>query len=160
MSDRSEGYPGPAAVADRMPVLPDGPGPGVAARGFGAVFEVPAGDGPMVERVAAHLRGLVHAGALAAGERLPDGRDARWLARGFGRNTVYRAYRILQAEGLVDGRRSVGTFVRGVGAGARWDGRAVEVTLTVDQVGEVLLGRAVVARMPQGDLGVVVRLAR
>jgi DNA-binding transcriptional regulator YhcF (GntR family) len=139
-------------------VSPRGGSPN-AARGAAAVFEVPAGAGPIRERVAGHLRELIRAGVLAPGELLPGVHDARW--GGLNYNTVYRAYRMLRVEGLLDMRRAAGTFVRGR-LPARLSGSGLELSLTVEQVGELLGGRRVVMQMPaeSGTVEVGVRLAQ
>ncbi|GAB2697073.1 GntR family transcriptional regulator [Kitasatospora kifunensis] len=51
-------------------------------------------------------------GVLRAGDRLPTAR-AVVEATAINPNTVLKAYRELEREGLAEGRRGVGTFVRG-----------------------------------------------
>ncbi|MBX9247016.1 GntR family transcriptional regulator, partial [Actinotalea ferrariae] len=65
---------------------------------------------PVYEQIRAQVAGLVAVGALAAGERLPASRD---LARDLGVavGTVQRAYRELEAAGVVTSRRRTGTVV-------------------------------------------------
>lgn len=62
------------------------------------------------EQVAAHFRGLVLAGRIGAGERLPT---VRQTARDFGvaLGTAARAYRMLEAEGTIVTRGAAGTRV-------------------------------------------------
>jgi DNA-binding GntR family transcriptional regulator len=69
-------------------------------------------------RVAAHLRDAMQRGTYAAGALLPTQHE---LARDFGvsRITIVRALQELEAQGLVDRRQGVGTFV------ARRDSRLV-----------------------------------
>ena len=65
---------------------------------------------PPYEQVRTQLAGLIATGALAEGERLPT---VRALAADLGLavNTVARAYKELEAEGLVTTRRRAGTVV-------------------------------------------------
>ncbi len=65
---------------------------------------------PPFEQVRAQLAGLIARGGLAEGDRLPT---VRALAADLGLavNTVARAYKELEAEGLVTTRRRAGTIV-------------------------------------------------
>ncbi|KGN36246.1 GntR family transcriptional regulator [Knoellia subterranea] len=65
---------------------------------------------PPYEQVRAQLAGLISSGALAEGDRLPT---VRALAAdlGIAVNTVARAYKELEAEGLVTTGRRAGTTV-------------------------------------------------
>lgn len=65
---------------------------------------------PVYEQIRSQVAGLVAVGALVPGERLPASRD---LARdlGIAVGTVQRAYRELEATGVVSSRRRVGTVV-------------------------------------------------
>ena len=65
---------------------------------------------PPYEQVRAQLAGLIARGALAEGDRLPT---VRALAAdlGIAVNTVARAYKELEAEGLVTTGRRAGTTV-------------------------------------------------
>lgn len=67
---------------------------------------------PVYEQIRTQVAGLVAVGALAPGARLPASRD---LARdlGIAVGTVQRAYRELEADGLVVSRRRTGTVVAG-----------------------------------------------
>ena len=69
---------------------------------------------PPYEQVRAQLAGLIARGTLAEGDRLPT---VRALAGDLGLavNTVARAYKELEAEGLVTTRRRAGTLVAGGG---------------------------------------------
>lgn len=75
----------------------------------------PASHVPPYEQVRAQVQGLVEAGGLAPGTRLPT---VRRLADdlGLAANTVARAYRELEQSGVVVTRGRHGTFVavRGV----------------------------------------------
>lgn len=66
---------------------------------------------PPYEQVRAQLAGHIRAGALRPGDKLPV---VRALAADLGvaTNTVARAYRELEAGGLVTTRRRVGTIVQ------------------------------------------------
>ncbi len=70
---------------------------------------------PPYEQIRAQVAGHVAAGALRAGDRLPT---VRALAAdlGIAPGTVARAYRTLEAEGVVVGRRRLGTVVTGPAA--------------------------------------------
>jgi GntR family transcriptional regulator len=72
---------------------------------------------PPYEQVRAQLAGHIRAGALRPGDKLPV---VRALAADLGvaTNTVARAYRELEAGGLVTTRRRVGTIVQSVPAPA------------------------------------------
>ena len=65
---------------------------------------------PPYEQVRAQLAGLIGRGSLAEGDRLPT---VRALAADLGLavNTVARAYKELEAEGLVATRSRAGTVV-------------------------------------------------
>jgi DNA-binding transcriptional regulator YhcF (GntR family) len=65
---------------------------------------------PPFEQVRAQLAGLIARGSLSEGDRLPT---VRALAADLGLavNTVARAYKELEAEGLVTTRRRAGTLV-------------------------------------------------
>jgi GntR family transcriptional regulator len=65
---------------------------------------------PAYEQIRSQVAGLVAVGVLGPGDRLPTSRD---LARdlGIAVGTVQRAYRELEAAGVVTSRRRVGTVV-------------------------------------------------
>ena len=73
------------------------------------VVDLSAGE-PPYEQVRAQLAGLIGAGKLLPGDRLPT---VRALAADLGLavNTVARAYTELEAAGLVETRRRAGTVV-------------------------------------------------
>ena len=70
----------------------------------------PASAEPPFEQVRAQLAGLITSGRLLPGDRLPT---VRALAADLGLavNTVARAYKELEASGLVETRRRAGTVV-------------------------------------------------
>ena len=70
----------------------------------------PTAPEPPFEQVRAQLAGLIARGTLAEGDRLPT---VRGLAADLGLavNTVARAYKELEAEGLVTTRSRAGTVV-------------------------------------------------
>jgi GntR family transcriptional regulator len=72
---------------------------------------------PIYQQVTEQVRALVASGRLPAGERLPS---VRGLAERLliNPNTVARAYRELEASGLVTTRRRVGTIVQAAPAPA------------------------------------------
>ncbi len=96
----------------------------------------------LVQQVKQALR----VGLLAPGDQLPRVRDvAQSLA--INPNTVLKAYRELEIEGLVEGRPGSGTFVKGTLAGAwmpnqrelrdelvAWLGRAKQAGLTGEDI--------------------------
>lgn len=71
----------------------------------------PASAEPVFVQICHDLRRQVEEGSLAAGTRLPS---TRALADqlGLAVNTVAKAYRTLEAEGVIEGRGRLGTFVR------------------------------------------------
>ena len=62
------------------------------------------------DRLARAIAGRIHRGTLGPGERLPT---VRALADqlGLATNTVAKVYRMLEGEGLIEGRGRLGTFV-------------------------------------------------
>ncbi len=71
---------------------------------------------PLYRQVAEALAGMVRAGTLAPGPRLPTVRELA-AALKVTRPTVHRAYRELQQRGVVEATVGRGTFVRGRPAG-------------------------------------------
>jgi len=65
---------------------------------------------PVYEQIRSQVAAAVAVGALQAGDRLPASRD---LARdlGIAVGTVQRAYKELEATGVVDSRRRTGTVI-------------------------------------------------
>jgi len=73
-------------------------------------IEIAREGGPPAEQVYGQLRGLITSGQLAGEERLPS---VRQLASdlGIAAGTVAKAYRHLEADGLVVSRTGAGTRV-------------------------------------------------
>ena len=70
-----------------------------------------ASDGPPIyQQIVDQLRFRIVSGQLAAGAEMPTIRGLAESVR-VNPNTVARAYRELEQEGLVEKRRTVGTFV-------------------------------------------------
>lgn len=70
----------------------------------------PTAPQPLNAQLAASLRDAIRHGRLTPGGLLPPTREAA-LQLGIGRNTVVDAYSDLVAEGLLEGRGRLGTFV-------------------------------------------------
>ena len=86
----------------------------------GVRIHISSSDGvPIYLQIVNQVKYLVASGRLAAGEELPP---IRVLAERLvvNPNTVARAYRELEAAGVVEKRRTAGTFVSE--AGRRWRG--------------------------------------
>lgn len=71
----------------------------------------PRSEAPVYRQLAEHLLGLIDAGRLRPGERLPASRELA-AALGLSRNTVSRALETLAAAGLLDAHVGRGTFVQ------------------------------------------------
>ncbi len=82
----------------------------------------PRSSVPVSEQLRARVADRIRSGGLLPGDRLPT---VRALADqvGLSPNTVAKAYRALEREGLVVGRGRLGTFVVGTGSGDRVSGR-------------------------------------
>ena len=91
---------------------------------------------PPYEQIRAQISSLVAVGELAPGSRLPT---VRSLAAdlGIAAGTVARAYKELEAAGVVESRRRGGTFVSNARPGGAGDAAAgtipAEVTDVVDR---------------------------
>lgn len=78
---------------------------------------LPESSAPLVSQLAFQLSARIRQGVLAPGDRLPTVRQlADQLGIHF--NTVARAYRVLEADGLVTTQRGRGTYVRPAAAEA------------------------------------------
>jgi DNA-binding transcriptional MocR family regulator len=107
---------------------------------FGGWIDVPlesalrgwsTGTGPVFDQLAAALRHAIERGQLPPGSRLPPERLLGSYL-GVGRRTVARAYRSLEALGLVERRQGRGTTVRGLEA-PRWDDRMAKLTTALQR---------------------------
>jgi DNA-binding transcriptional regulator YhcF (GntR family) len=102
---------------------------------------------PVYEQIRSQVSALVAVGGLRPGDRLPASRD---LARdlGIAVGTVQRAYRELEASGVVTSRRRVGTVIAEPPAGAAGTGEALADAAwpASDPSGLVGDARALVAR--------------
>lgn len=75
-------------------------------------FEVNrAGGVPVYAQLARQVREALRLGWLKPGDRLPTVREVVASSR-VNPNTVLKAYRLLESEGLVEGRIGAGTFVK------------------------------------------------
>ena len=82
-------------------------------------FQVdPRSATPIYDQVATQVKHAVAAGTLKRGEALPSVRQLAVMLR-VNPNTVARAYRELESEGVVESRRGQGTFVSSTGLGRR-----------------------------------------
>lgn len=72
----------------------------------------PASGTPLYIQLVEHLKHSIETGAIRAGEQLPS---VRKMAEDLliNPNTVVRAYRDLESEGIVELRHGSGVFVRG-----------------------------------------------
>jgi GntR family transcriptional regulator len=78
-------------------------------------FRLDARSGvPPYRQLVDQVRQMVSLGLLQAGDQLPSVREVMRQIT-INPNTVHRAYRDLEAEGLVEGRQGRGTFVVEVG---------------------------------------------
>ncbi|MCW2583903.1 MAG: transcriptional regulator, GntR family with aminotransferase domain, partial [Klenkia sp.] len=88
---------------------------------------------PLAVQLADGLREATADGALRAGDRLPSTRELAALL-GVSRTVTAGAYDQLLAEGWLEGRRGVGTFVVGTPQPAPSPARAARVTPAADVV--------------------------
>jgi DNA-binding transcriptional regulator YhcF (GntR family) len=91
-------------------------------------------DVPPFEQVRDGIRAQVEAGTLAAGVRLPPVR-ALATTLDLAAGTVARAYKELEALGVVETRGRAGTFVTGAGVHRALRGAASSYVLTVRTLG-------------------------
>jgi GntR family transcriptional regulator len=71
---------------------------------------------PPYQQIAAQVRQALRMGVLAVGDQLPSVREVVGVTA-VNANTVLKAYRELEREGLVEARPGQGTFVRSRPAG-------------------------------------------
>ncbi len=68
------------------------------------------GDAPLYRQIIAQIRAQIASGKLGVGDRLPSVRELAVDIR-INPNTVARAYRELEAEGVIETRGALGSFV-------------------------------------------------
>ncbi len=79
---------------------------------MGLFGDFPArGEGPVYLRLVRYVRGKIAAGSVADGEELPSRRVVS-ATLGVNPNTVQKAYRLLEEEGLVVSRAGARSFAR------------------------------------------------
>lgn len=89
-------------------------------------------------------------GLLEPGDKLPTAREVV-EATAINPNTVLKAYRELEREGLAEGRRGLGTFVRGtLGGGDSADHRALREELRAELA--TWTGRAAAGGLEKDDV--------
>src|SRR5215510_16265160 len=79
-------------------------------------FVLDGRSNPYVQLVQ-QVKQALRVGLLEPGDQLPKVRDVA-LALAINPNTVLKAYRELEIEGLAEGRPGIGTFIRATLAGA------------------------------------------
>jgi GntR family transcriptional regulator len=111
---------------------------------------------PPYEQIRSQISSLIALGALAPGTRLPT---VRSLAAdlGIAAGTVARAYKELEAGGLVDSRRRGGTVVTAPAAGAPGSGGTVPVPAAVQAAVDHYIAAGRAARLSDEVLLDVVR---
>jgi GntR family transcriptional regulator len=111
---------------------------------------------PPYEQIRSQISSLIALGALAPGTRLPT---VRSLAAdlGIAAGTVARAYKELEAAGLVDSRRRVGTVVTAPAAGTPGSGGTVPVPAAVQAAVDHYIAAGRAARLSDEVLLDVVR---
>ena len=67
--------------------------------------------GPIFEQIGRNARRLLARGALRPGEKLPSARDLAGTLS-VNPNTVVHAYAQLEADGIIEKKRGLGSFVR------------------------------------------------
>jgi GntR family transcriptional regulator len=66
--------------------------------------------GPIFEQIGKDVRRMLARGDLRPGERLPSARDLAGTLS-VNPNTIVHAYALLEAEGIIEKRRGLGTFI-------------------------------------------------
>ncbi|MGJ7441927.1 GntR family transcriptional regulator [Aquipuribacter sp. MA13-6] len=107
---------------------------------------------PPYEQVRRQVAAHVSAGTLRPGQRLPTVRELAGRL-GLSPNTVARAYRELERDGLVTTRRRVGTVVTAAPAGpAPADGDGVDGLAAVHRAAATLARAALAADLDDSDV--------
>ena len=86
---------------------------------------------PPYRQLVDQVRQMVSLGLLQAGDQLPSVREVMRQIT-INPNTVHRAYRELEAEGLIEGRQGRGTFVVEVGTPTTTPQRQAELQEDLD----------------------------
>lgn len=109
---------------------------------------------PPSEQIADQLRFAVAAGRLVGGDRLPSVRALAARVR-VNPNTVSRAWRDLEREGVIEGRSGAGVFVAPAGPDLcrAWARRAL-----ADRIGRAV-SEAIAAGLGEGEIEALVRCA-
>ncbi|WP_307816020.1 GntR family transcriptional regulator [Myceligenerans indicum] len=119
--DRTARRPAPSGPAEPRASGQGASGQGSSGQGAAELRVDLSSAVPVYEQIRSQVAALVAVGALAPGDRLPASRDlARDLAIAVG--TVQRAYRELEAGGVVVSRRRVGTVIAAPPRGAAREG--------------------------------------
>jgi len=92
--------------------------------------------GPIFEQIARNVRRMLARGALRPGDKLPSSRDLAGTLN-VNPNTVVHGYGALEAMGIIEKRRGLGTFVRE---------DASVVTMKQEMLGEIAVRFAAEAR--------------
>ncbi|MEM7248354.1 MAG: GntR family transcriptional regulator [Acidobacteriota bacterium] len=88
---------------------------------------------PIYDQLVRQVKSAVAAGTLPVGAALPSVRQLAVELR-INPNTVARAYRELESDGVVEARRGQGTFVAGEGRPLTAAGRRKEIAPLVEQL--------------------------
>lgn len=109
---------------------------------------------PPYRQLVDQVRQMVSLGLLRAGDQLPSVREVMRQIT-INPNTVHRAYRDLEAEGLVEGRQGRGTFIVEVGTPPTAPKRQAELHEDLD----VWIEKARLAGMDDETIMALVTLA-
>jgi GntR family transcriptional regulator len=116
------------------------------------VFHLAARSGlPPYAQLIEQVRQALLSGVLRPGDRLPTVKEVS-ASLAVNPNTVARAYRDLEHEGLVEGRQGVGTF-----AVRRPDGPPPQVQAQLSRSLATWVGKARLAGMADGDIESLLR---
>jgi GntR family transcriptional regulator len=84
---------------------------GVAVTEPRDAWNLDMGAGPIFEQIAKNVHQMLARGALRPGDKLPSARDLAALLS-VNPNTIVHAYQQLEADGVIEKQRGLGTFVR------------------------------------------------
>jgi GntR family transcriptional regulator len=120
---------------------------------LGAIRLNPSSGTPLYLQLVEHLKHSIATGAIRAGEQLPS---VRKMAEDLliNPNTVVRAYRDLESDGIVESRHGSGVFVHGsVSARADLMKRAEPIVRSaVDRLQALELGEDDIRRLMENEL--------